>query len=162
MLGIFSNTGLMRSMAVSLVAQKGFEHMLMGVILFNPLIALVVLHSFPLEHITLAKDFILSDVAYHLGGTIFQYMMVFNAFFVLCGAVLTSFVGVSGLMYRMTLDNCLPARVLLPKLKHRNQNVTRIIIAFSLLCVAILGLTKGNLLSLTASIYLRGFLITAS
>lgn len=139
------------------VFRKTLRNMLIGVIIFNPLIALVALHSFSLDHIAGAKDFILSDVAFHLGGNAFQYLLVFDAFFVLCGAVLTSFVGVSGLMYRMSLDNCLPARFLLPGLKTRNASSTRIIITFSLLCIAILFITGGDLLAL-AGVYTISFL----
>src|SRR5258708_29250169 len=60
-------------------------------------------------------------------------------------------------MYRMTLDHCLPSSILLPKLKNRNANVRRIIFAFTLLCLSILALTQGNLLSL-AGVYTISFL----
>src|SRR5258708_40188514 len=60
-------------------------------------------------------------------------------------------------MYRMTLDHCLPSSILLPKLKNRNANVRRIIFAFTLLCLSILILTQGNLLSL-AGVYTISFL----
>jgi hypothetical protein len=84
-------------------------------------------------------------------------LLVVDAFLVLAGAVLTSFIGASGLMYRMTLDHCLPSTLLLPKLKNRNSNISRIIIAFSLLCLSILFMTGGNLLSL-AGVYTISFL----
>jgi hypothetical protein len=76
---------------------------------------------------------------------------------VLSGAVLASFVGATGLLYRMTLDHCLPSSILLPKLRQRNQNTNRIIIAFALLCLSILAMTKGVLLSL-AGVYTISFL----
>lgn len=139
------------------VFRKTLRNMLIGVLVFNPLIALVVLHSMPVAQIALSKDFILADVANLLGGSIFQYMLVADAFLVLAGAVLTSFIGASGLMYRMTLDHCLPSSVLLPQLRSRNANVSRIVIAFSLLCLSILFLTQGNLLSL-AGVYTISFL----
>ncbi len=139
------------------VFRKTLRNMLIGVLIFNPLIALVVLRSMPLSQIALSKDFILADVARGLGGTAFQYMLVADAFLVLAGAVLTSFIGASGLMYRMTLDHCLPSSVLLPKLKSRNANISRIVIAFSLLCLSILLITQGNLLSL-AGVYTISFL----
>jgi hypothetical protein len=83
--------------------------------------------------------------------------MVADAFLVLSGAVLTSFVGASGLIYRMALDHCLPSSVLVPKLKNRNSQVTRIILAFTALCLSILLMTQGNLLSL-AGVYAISFL----
>ncbi len=139
------------------VFRKTLRNMLIGVLIFNPLIALVVLRSMPLSQIAISKDFILADVANILGGNIFQYVLVADAFLVLAGAVLTSFIGASGLMYRMALDHCLPSSVLLPQLKSRNSNVSRIVIAFSLLCLSILFMTGGNLLSL-AGVYTISFL----
>jgi len=139
------------------VFRKTLRNMLLGVIILNPLIALVVLHTLPIPQIVMSKDFILADVARSLGGQAFQYMMVIDAFLVLSGAVLTSFVGASGLMYRMTLDHCLPSSILLPRLKNRNTHVTRIIFAFSALCISILLMTQGNLLSL-AGVYTISFL----
>lgn len=139
------------------VFRKTLRNMLIGVLIFNPLIALVVLHSMPLAQIAMSKDFILADVAMILGGPIFQYLLVADAFLVLAGAVLTSFIGASGLMYRMTLDHCLPSTILLPKLRNRNSNASRIIVAFSILCLSILFITGGNLLSL-AGVYTISFL----
>ena len=139
------------------VFRKTLRNMLIGVAIFNPLIALVVLHTMPIPAINAAKDFILADAAFSLGGVAFQYMIVINAFMVLSGAVLTSFVGASGLMYRMTLDHCLPSSILLPRLKNRNTHVTRIIFAFTALCLSILLMTQGNLLSL-AGVYTISFL----
>ncbi len=139
------------------VFRKTLKMLLLGVLIFNPLIAVVVLHSMPMSAIVAAKDFILSDVANVLGGSAFQYMIVLDAFLVLSGAVLTSFIGASGLIYRMALDHCLPSSVLVPGLKHRNSGVTRIVIAFTLLCLSILLMTQGNLLSL-AGVYTISFL----
>lgn len=139
------------------VFRKTLRNMLIGVVIFNPLIALVVLDTLPMADIIASKDFILADAAFRLAGQPFQYLLVADAFLVLAGAVLTSFVGASGLMYRMTLDHCLPSSVLLPRLKNRNTHVTRIILAFTLLCISILLMTQGNLLSL-AGVYTISFL----
>lgn len=139
------------------VFRKTLRNMLLGVWVFNPLIAMVVLYSLDLSTIGAAKDFVLATSAQVLGGQGLQYLVVLDAFLVLSGAVLASFVGASGLLYRMTLDHCLPSSVLLPKLRQRNQNANRIIIAFALLCISILYLTKGVLLSL-AGVYTISFL----
>lgn len=139
------------------VFRKTLRNMLLGVIIFNPLIALVVLHALPISEIAQSKDFILADVAKILGGQAFQYLMVFDAFLVLAGAVLTSFVGASGLIYRMALDHCLPSSILLSHLRSRNVYIVRIVIAFTALCLSILLLTQGDLLSL-AGVYTISFL----
>lgn len=139
------------------VFRKTLKSMLLGVIIFNPLITLVVLQSLNLHTIAQVKDFVLADSALQIGGVGLKYLVVADAFLVLSGAVLASFVGASGLLYRMTLDHCLPSTILLPKLRSRNQNTTRIIIAFALLCLSILFVTKGALLSL-AGVYTISFL----
>jgi amino acid transporter len=139
------------------VFRRTLKNMLAGVVFFNPLIALVVLRTLDLSTIIEVKDFVLADTALQLGGVALKYLIVADAFFVLSGAVLASFVGASGLLYRMTLDHCLPSSILLPKMKHRNQNANRIIVAFALLCLSILFMTKGVLLSL-AGVYTISFL----
>jgi len=139
------------------VFRNTLRNMLMGVWFFNPLITFVVLASLSLPAIAGSKDFVLSEAANILGGKGLQYLVVIDAFLVLSGAVLASFVGATGLLYRMTLDHCLPSSILLPKLKARNQNANRIIVAFALLCLSILVMTGGKLLSL-AGVYTISFL----
>lgn len=139
------------------VFRKTLRNMLLGVVVFNPLIALVVLQTLDIHTITQVKDFVLADSAMVIGGMGLKYLIVADAFMVLSGAVLASFVGASGLLYRMTLDHCFPSSILLPKLKNRNQNATRIIVTFAALCISILFMTKGSLLSL-AGVYTISFL----
>jgi amino acid transporter len=139
------------------VFRKTLKNMLLGVLIFNPLITLVILQSMSMPMIIGVKDFVLAESAMNIGGKGLQYIVVADAFLVLSGAVLASFVGSSGLLYRMTLDHCFPSTILLPKLRKRNQNANRIIIAFAALCLSILFLTKGNLLSL-AGVYTISFL----
>lgn len=139
------------------VFRKTLKYMLAGVVLFNPLITLIVLKSLSLETIAQVKDFVLADAAMAIGGMGLKYLVVVDATLVLSGAVLASFVGASGLLYRMTLDHCFPSSILLPKLKQRNRNANRIIIAFAALCLSILFMTKGVLLSL-AGVYTISFL----
>jgi len=139
------------------VFRHTLRNMLLGVLIFNPLISLVVLHSLPLPEIWLAKDFVLAESAVTIGGLALKYLIVVDAFLVLSGAVLASFVGATGLLYRMTLDHCFPTVIFLPKLKSRNQNTSRIVLAFAGLCLSVILITKGSLLSL-AGVYTISFL----
>lgn len=136
------------------VFRKTLKNMLIGVAFFNPLIALVVLNSLPFEAIAGAKDFLLADSARSIGGTPLQYLVAIDAFLVLSGAVLTAFVGVGGLLYRMASDGCLPN--FLTKV-NKKGSYPRIVITFFILCSSILLLTKGDLLSL-AGVYTISFL----
>jgi len=67
---------------------------------------------------------------------------------------LTSYVGVTGLITRMTLDRCLPQFLLKTG---RRGTTYRIIIAFFMLAVSVLLLTKGDLGAL-AGVYTISFL----
>lgn len=136
------------------VFPKTLKNMWLGVTIFNPMIALVVLAALSLPAIGIAKDFVLADAASTIGGSLFGYLVVADAFLVLSGAVLTSYVGVAGLIHRMSLDGCLPA-VLLKK--NKSGAHPRIVITFFLLCASILFITRGQLLSL-AGVYTISFL----
>lgn len=136
------------------VFRKTLRNMLVGVAIFNPIIAYVVLNALPYKAIASAKDFLLADAARLIGGDMFLYVVSLDAFLVLCGAVLTSYVGVSGLMHRMSGDSCIPA--FFGKQNSRGS-FPRIILSFFLLCSSILIATGGELLSL-AGVYTIAFL----
>ncbi|MFZ2804540.1 MAG: APC family permease [Patescibacteria group bacterium] len=136
------------------VFPKTLRNMAIGVLIFNPLIAAVVLNLLTLPQIVSGKDFVLANAALGIGGMFFLGWIAIDAFLVLCGAVLTSYVGVTGLINRMALDGCLPTAL---SKKNSRGSYTRIVLAFFLLCVSILLVTKGELLSL-AGVYTISFL----
>ena len=108
----------------------------------------------PLGEIVAHKEHLLAEMAHLMGGTTFKMILVLDAAAVLSGAVLTSFVGVTGLVQRMALDQCLPQFLLK---KNRRGTCHRIIIAFFLLCSSIMIVTGGSLLAL-AGVYTISFL----
>ena len=136
------------------VFRKTLRNMLIAVAIFNPLISILSLNLLPLDQIIFHKDYLLSEMAHLMGGNTFKMIIVLDAAAVLSGAVLTSFVGVTGLVQRMALDQCLPQFLLK---KNRRGTSHRIIIAFFLLCSSILLVTGGSLLSL-AGVYTISFL----
>jgi amino acid transporter len=136
------------------VFRKTLRNMLIAVAIFNPLISVLSLNLLPLDKIVLHKDYLLSEMAHIMGGNTFKLIIVIDAAAVLSGAVLTSFVGVTGLVQRMALDQCLPQFLLK---KNRRGTSHRIIISFFVLCSSILLVTQGNLLSL-AGVYTISFL----
>jgi amino acid transporter len=136
------------------VFRKTLRNMLIAVAIFNPLISVLSLNLLPLEQIISNKDYLLAEMAHHMGGDILTLIVVIDAAAVLSGAVLTSFVGVTGLVQRMALDQCLPQFLLK---KNRRGTSHRIIISFFLLCSSILLVTQGSLLSL-AGVYTISFL----
>lgn len=136
------------------VFRKTLRNMLIAVAIFNPVIAFVAQNAMPFHSLLQARDFLLSDVAHIIGGTWFEYVVVIDAVLVLCGAVLTGFVGVSGLIFRMTTDGCFPSAF---AKQNKKGSYPYIIIAFFILCTSILLITRGNLLSL-AGVYTIAFL----
>ncbi len=134
--------------------RKTLRNMLIGVTIFNPLIALIVLNTMSIDSINASQNFLLADAAKVLGGNFFSYIVSIDAFLVLWGAVLTAFVGVSGLMHRMAGDACLPSILAKP---NKRGSYPYIVGVFFLLCSSILLLTKGDLLSL-AGVYTIAFL----
>lgn len=121
---------------------------------FNPLIALIIIFVLPLASVGEHQESLVAYVGEITGGKWLAYLISVDAVLVLCGAVLTSFVGVSGLVNRMTLDRILPNYFL--KQNKRGSHY-RIAIAFLLLCVSVLVATNGVLTSL-AGVYTFSFL----
>lgn len=136
------------------VFRKTLRNMLIAVTVFNPLVSILSLNLMPLDEIVRQKDHLLAEMAQLMGGNPFRMIVVLDAATVLSGAVLTSFVGVTGLVQRMALDQCLPQFLLK---QNRRNTCHRIIICFFLLCSSILVVTRGDLLSL-AGVYTISFL----
>ena len=101
-----------------------------------------------------SQKYLLANVAERLGGPWAAMALGLNAAVVLSGAVLASFVGVTGLVSRMTLDRCLPQ--FLNRTNSRGSS-HRIIIMFLFLCISILFATQGELFIL-AGVYTISFL----
>ena len=136
------------------VFPKTLKNMWMVVSFFNPVIAFLAICALPMVEVGEHKETLLSYMGEVAGGKWLAYVISIDAVLVLSGAVLTSFVGVSGLIKRMSLDRILPQFLL--KENKRNSNY-RIIIGFFLLCFSILVLTRGELEPL-AGVYTISFL----
>jgi len=130
------------------------RNMWLAVTIFNPLIALLALGLMPVPAIIGAKDDLVGQMGMLVGGHSLHTLIAVDAFLVLSGAVLTSYVGVSGLVHRMTLDQCFPQFLLK---RTRRGSFPLIILGFMTLCISILYLTHGELLSL-AGVYTISFL----
>jgi len=130
------------------VFPKTLFNMWLAVAFFNPAI------SFELH-----QNSMLSTMALRAGGETFgpwlSNLVSVNAVLVLSGAVLTSFVGVTGLMRRMTLDRCLP-QFLLAENTWRKTNHW-IILAFLTLSCSIYVITGGHV-AVLAGVYALSFL----
>lgn len=137
------------------VFPKTLRNMWGVVSFFNPVIALLALAVLPMTEISHHQESLLSFMGEKAGGNWLGHLIVIDAVLVLSGAVLTSYVGVTGLAERIALDRILPNYFLA---KNRRGVNYKIVIGFFLLCVSILLVTQGDLTSL-AGVYTFSFLL---
>ncbi len=136
------------------VFPKTLRNMWLAVSVFNPAIAFLALAIIPIPEVANNQEALLALLGGKAGGNWLAWVISVDATLVLSGAVLTSFVGVTGLVTRMTLDRCLPQFLL----KTGKRGTThRIIIGFFLLSVSVLFITRGDLGAL-AGVYTISFL----
>lgn len=136
------------------VFPKTLRNMWIVVSIFNPLLAFLILSVIPIPEVTEHAQALLAYLGTETGGPWLKWLISIDAVIVLSGAVLTSYVGVSGLVKRMTLDRCLPQFLLKENKKGVNYPI---MIGFFLLCASILSVTRGDIEAL-AGVYLISFL----
>lgn len=136
------------------VFPKTLRNIWIVVTIFNPLMAFLALAVIPMGAIESNQEALLSYMSNISGGSWLSILISIDAALVLSGAVLSSFVGVTGLVERITLDRVLPPFLLK---KNKRGSSYRIAIVFFLLCVSILLITKGKLSAL-AGVYTIAFL----
>ncbi len=137
------------------VFPKTLRNMWLAVSILNPLIALLAIAVMPVAQVDAHQQSLLSYMGSLTGGSWLATLISINAVTVLSGAVLTSFVGVNGLIKRMTLDRVLPQFLLK---ENKRGSSYRILIMFFLLCVSVLFVTNGELAPL-AGVYTISFLL---
>ncbi len=138
------------------VFPKTLKNMWIVVSVINPLMAIFALALFalPVLQSDAYQNTLLTEMGAHVGGNWIAILISIDAFLVLSGAVLTSFVGVSGLLERMTLDRILPPFFLK---KNTKGSSYRIILMFFILSISVLLITNGNV-KLLAGVYTISFL----
>ena len=136
------------------VFPKTLRNMWIAVTVFNPGIALLALALMPISGVEVHQEALLAEMGSLSSGSWLSTLISVDAALVLSGAVLTSFVGVNGLIHRMALDRCLP-QVLLRT--NRRGTTHWILIIFFLLSVSVLMITAGDLKAL-AGVYTLSFL----
>jgi amino acid transporter len=124
------------------VFPKTLRTMWLAVTIFNPAMALLALAIIPISQVKGHQEALLAYIGEIAGGPWLAMLISINAAMVLSGAVLTSFVGVTGLVHRMTLDRCLPQFLLKT---NKRGTAYLIMMAFFLRCVSILLITRGEL-----------------
>ncbi len=137
------------------VFRKTLRNMWMAVTIINPVMALIAIMVLSQSDILQHQEALLSQIGFNTGGKRLSTLISIDAVLVLSGAVLTSYVGVSGLIKRMALDRILPQFTLR---ENKRGSVYRILTLFFLLCLSALYVTEGSLSAL-AGVYTISFLI---
>lgn len=136
------------------VFPKTLRNMWLAVTVFNPLTAFLAIAVIPMAAAAEHQTALLAYLGEIAGGNWLAVLVSVDAALVLSGAVLTSYVGMSGLVQRMTLDRCLPQFLLRT---NKRGSAYLIMISFFLLCVSILFITAGDIGAL-AGVYTISFL----
>lgn len=137
------------------VFPKTLRNMWIVVSVVNPLMAFLALSLVPVQEIKLHySTTLLSHMGEVSSGYWLSMIISMDAVLVLSGAVLTSFVGVSGLLERITLDRILPQYFLK---KTKRGSSYRIILTFLFLSISVLLITKGQV-GVLAGVYTISFL----
>jgi len=136
------------------VFRKTLRNMWIAVTVINPLMAFAIIAVIPINEVGEHKEVLLSYLGKITGGSTLASLISIDAVLVLSGAVLTSYIGVAGLMKRMALDRILPQALLK---ENKGGSSPRILIVFFLLCISVLFITNGDLAPL-AGVYTISFL----
>ena len=137
------------------VFPKTLRNMWLAVAVFNPLISLLSLGLLPVAEFAAHKEGLLAEMGSRAAGGWLAWIVSVDAVLVLSGAVLTSYVGVTGLVRRLSLDRCLP-QILLVENRWRRTNHW-IILSFFALCCSILAVSGGKV-EMLAGVYTLSFL----
>merc|ERR1712137_835002 len=129
------------------VFPKTLRNMWAVVAVLNPLMALLVLAVVPYQNYAAQETFILATMGGTASGDWLNIWVSIDALLVLSGAVLTSYVGVTGLIRRMALDRCLPQFFLRENsLRHTNH---WIILGFFAISSSLYAIVLGNVNTLS-------------
>ncbi len=134
------------------VFPKTLKNMWIVVSILNPLMAFLALATLPIDDVN--KNTLLIQLGETAAGKWLAAFISIDAFLVLSGAVLTSYIGVTGLLERMTLDRIMPNYFLK---KNKRGASYRIVLFFFLLSVSVLIITRGEVTTL-AGVYTISFL----
>jgi amino acid transporter len=124
------------------VFRKTLRNMWLAVSIINPLMALTAIMVLPIADINTHQEALLSEIGRNTGGKWLAILISADAVLVLSGALLTSYVGVNGLIKRMTLDRILPQFLLK---ENKKGSSPRILLLFFALCISVLIITRGAL-----------------
>jgi amino acid transporter len=123
--------------------------------IFNPAITAAVIGIVDLPTVVNSANNILSVVGERAGGGALRTLVTIDAISVLCGGILTAYVGVIGQIKQLASDRCFPAFLLKT---NRYGAYHYIILSFCLLCIALYLVTGGDV-AIIAGLFAVSFLM---
>ena len=153
--GFESSANFVEGARAGRFSQNTAQYVGIAVSVINPLMALAAVTVLPLADVASHQEALLSHLGENTGGSWLATFISIDAVLVLSGALLTSYVGVNGLIKRMALDRILPQLLLK---ENKKGSSPRILIVFYLLCLSVLFITNGELGPL-AGVYTISFLL---
>ena len=129
------------------VFERTISNMWWLVVIVNPIITTLSLGVLDLPTIMSSTNNILSVVGGRAGGDWLRKLVALDAIVVLSGGVLTSYVGVTGLIKQLASDRCLPSFLL-----HKNALFGShhwIVAGFCVLTITLYSMTDGNVVILS-------------
>ncbi|KAF0539155.1 AAAP amino acid permease [Gigaspora margarita] len=129
------------------VFPKTMRNMWVLVVIFNAPISFLSTAIMPLSTFKVHQNDIISTLGDYAAGNWLKIFVTVDAVIVLGAGVLTAFVGVSGLIYRMACDHILPQF-----LRNRNRFTKTyhwIILSFLIFCITLFVIVSGNITSLS-------------
>ncbi|RHZ89733.1 hypothetical protein Glove_11g36 [Diversispora epigaea] len=137
------------------VYPKTVRNMWILVSIFNAPISFLALTIIPLSTIKEHQNDAISTIGKYAAGNWLEIFIVIDAVIVLCGGVLSGFVGATGLIQRMTSDHILPQFLLR---KNRFTGTYHwIILSFLIFCITLYVIVGGDTTSL-AGVFAISFL----
>lgn len=156
------------------VFPKTLRNMWMGIMIFNPLLSLISFSALTLDEVIEHHDTVLARTADVVGtwvqeavfhipasedgfslGRILSMLVSIDAFVVLAAALLTGYVGINGLIRRMSMDRCLPQFFLITNPWTGTDSF--ILVGFFVLCVSQVVVLESNVEAL-GGVYCYAFL----
>ena len=137
---------------------KTLKNMYIIVAILNPILSFLsscMINIIDFEHESeQTQNALLAELGRIAGGSWLEYWISIDAFIILSGTVLTGYVGMVGLVKRMTRDRCLPS--FLKENSYTNTN-HYIIITYFLICTSLYFVLGGDVTSLS-EVYIMCFL----
>lgn len=129
------------------VYQKTLFNMWAAATFFNPALALVALGVCTWDELQEHPNDVLAFMGKKISGVGLQYFIAVDATLVLAATILTAYVGVTGLVRRLAMDQVMP-KFMLATNKWRGTNHV-IVLSFFLVCTSLLFALNGNVATLS-------------